>query len=321
MIVAWFLIATHAAGAAAGSITAPAKLADKFVPATVTPAVVHPQVVGQPQEDAAKIVNAKDKDAQAKNAAVVTPPKFVPAPNIGRHTKKSDAQDQIQKYQQALTSMFGTPNPDLNQTQPASPTAFGPLVNEQFNSMDTGAPSTDLRGHLCSKHDTDRLTCMACNIYFEARGEKKEFQVEAGRTVMSRLFSRAYASANTTACDIVYAPKQYSWTEDSLSNRLPEDGAALQTAVEAAREALRLGPSQYTNYYAPAAANPDWAHRGTCAATLTAPGEMGNHRFCNIQGFVTRSESEVLTAESLANGRGLQLGGSDAATDGAYSGR
>ena len=73
-------------------------------------------------------------------------------------------------------------------------------------------------------------------------------------------------------------------------------------AIEAAKEALRLGPSQYTNYYAirgmTTGRPPAWASEGTCPATTH---QLGNHTFCALQGTRNRSMEEVLAAEGATS--------------------
>ena len=117
----------------------------------------------------------------------------------------------------------------------------------------------------------DELTCMACNIYFEARGEPDAGMVAVGKTVMTRAASPLYPK---TLCGVVYERQgawQYSWVgginhrpssprrskhrharhqAPRQSYRLPKDGIILARVEKAARTAMAQGPSGATRYYA-----------------------------------------------------------------------
>lgn len=50
---------------------------------------------------------------------------------------------------------------------------------------------------------------LARNIYFEARGSSVEDQIAVGLTVLNRVHSDKYPN---TIAEVVYQPRQYSWT-------------------------------------------------------------------------------------------------------------
>ncbi len=226
---------------------------------------------------------------------------FVAPPNVSQNESRADVSTMMTEFQNALTQAVAPGSPPISYQQWSDPNLFGAPTGETYENRNYPPANGAIPGHYCSKNDTDRLTCMACNIYFEARGESHRGQVEVGQTVMARLFSRAYADRNTTTCGIVYQHRQYSWTEDGISNALPEDpnNPALRAAVAAAREALEKGPGAYTNYFAIAGMTtgrpPGWAAPGTPCGDSLVP--IGNHQFCNIQGTMNRPQSEVLAAE------------------------
>ena len=63
--------------------------------------------------------------------------------------------------------------------------------------------------------------CMMKNIYHEARGEG----VEGMQAVAAVTLNRA-AQTNTTICDVVYARKQFSWTNTTKGRNKPITGGA-----------------------------------------------------------------------------------------------
>jgi hypothetical protein len=201
---------------------------------------------------------------------------------------------------------------------------YSPIGKE----MDVADPNLGV-GHNCSRADTNRVTCMACNIYFEARNQPLAGQIAVGQTVMTRLFSRAYAkSPSTTTCDIVYQHAQYSWTEDGKDHHM-NDATSFKNAVMAAQTALEKGPGPYdrdnmgnytgpyTNYFALAGMTtgkaPDWWNQGTCTTTHYTPNYSSDHQFCALQATTNRPASEILVAEGLRpNSGALEDAGSAA---------
>ena len=61
--------------------------------------------------------------------------------------------------------------------------------------------------------------CMLKNVYHEARGEG----VEGMQAVAAVTLNRA-AQANTSVCDVVYARKQFSWTNTAKGRNKPITG-------------------------------------------------------------------------------------------------
>lgn len=170
-----------------------------------------------------------------------------------------------------------------------------------------------LSGHNCNINDKDRLTCMVCNIWFEARGESSHGQIAAGGTVMTRLFSSFYDVTPTTdtVCGIVWEPSSYSWTMDSVvspsERTLPKDidSAQMRQVIDSARKALCAGPTPYTNYFAWKSVTPDWLNDDVCPSTLV---NLGDHNFCAIHAKVDKSLDTVLRAEGLTSNPGTPAG-------------
>lgn len=65
-------------------------------------------------------------------------------------------------------------------------------------------------------------TCLALNVYFEARSEAINAQFAVAQVTMNRVLSNKYPD---TVCDVVWQRKQFSWTHDGKSDRPREEQA------------------------------------------------------------------------------------------------
>lgn len=118
------------------------------------------------------------------------------------------------------------------------------------------------------------LTCLALNVYHEARGEPFLGQVAVAQVTMNRVASAAYPD---NICDVVTQPYQFSWTGDGLSDQ-PKDPRAWQDALSVAAMVLDFGArtagvSDETLYYHASSVTPAWS------AEMASLGQIGNHRF------------------------------------------
>jgi len=59
-----------------------------------------------------------------------------------------------------------------------------------------------------AKAETDELTCLADNIYYEARGHSQDMWA-VGYVTLARVKSALYPN---TICEVVYQKSQFSWT-------------------------------------------------------------------------------------------------------------
>lgn len=125
----------------------------------------------------------------------------------------------------------------------------------------------------CNKHQST-YQCLVCNCYHESRGEPREGKIAVAKTVLSRAESRSYPD---TACEVVYQPWQFSWTNDRISNNISTrnstDRKSLQDCREAADTAIDQGPNGLTFFYNPRVVTPAWARR------VRACGKVGHHLF------------------------------------------
>ena len=102
------------------------------------------------------------------------------------------------------------------------------------------------------------LTCLALNIYHEARGEPIEGQIAVAQVTLNRVASSAYPD---TECDVVWQKHQFSWTSDGRSDTPRERGAWVQAIVVAAQIKSGIAPDVVGGalHYHADYARPRWA--------------------------------------------------------------
>lgn len=61
----------------------------------------------------------------------------------------------------------------------------------------------------------EEINCLALNIYFESRGESYYGQRAVARVTLNRVAVSRFPS---TICEVVWQPRQFSWTHDGLSD-------------------------------------------------------------------------------------------------------
>lgn len=130
------------------------------------------------------------------------------------------------------------------------------------------------------------MTCLALNIYHEARGEAPTGQIAVGMVTMNRVANPSYPKS---VCAVVYQPKQFSWTGDKIVD-VPRDIAAWRAAQRIAEFVYHKYPKFHSrtsgaiditggavHYYAPKHANPQWAQNQQVTR------EIGAHRFVRVK--------------------------------------
>ena len=114
-------------------------------------------------------------------------------------------------------------------------------------------------GWFVTKDFADNKNCLAMNIYHEARGESIEGQYAVAHVTMNRVNDRRW---DDNVCDVVYQPKQFSWTH-TIMDHTPKDKKAWAIANEIALATLdgRVpdNTSDSTHYHAEYV-NPFWAN-------------------------------------------------------------
>jgi spore germination cell wall hydrolase CwlJ-like protein len=158
-----------------------------------------------------------------------------------------------------------------------------------------GAPDARAGGGPeCTGPAAGDLTCLACNVYYEARGESDEGQLAVAMVTLNRLRSPYFPKS---VCEVVWerhrdirsgqTVAQFSWT---LEPRVAVDGAspAWDKAQRLAHQALAgagnpaggpADPSLGATFFHASWANPPWAgDRGLAFAT-----RIGGHLFYRLR--------------------------------------
>lgn len=118
---------------------------------------------------------------------------------------------------------------------------------------------------------TAAATCLALNVYWEARGEEPDAQYMIAEVVMERAYTAGYPK---DICDIVWQKGQFSWTHDGKSDK-PKDIPAWLQAQIVANTVLLYGSEFNTGAtdYATIDSHPYWA------SDMDIIGRYGNHIF------------------------------------------
>ena len=124
-------------------------------------------------------------------------------------------------------------------------------------------------------------TCLAQNIYFEARNQSYVGKIATAHVVFNRMGSADYPN---TVCDVVKQAKydkngriikhkcQFSWYCDGLSDK-PKEEAAWKEAVKAANDAATLWENGYdvtdgADHYHSKNVKPKWSRNMTLTTQI-----------------------------------------------------
>ncbi|MFP4125959.1 MAG: cell wall hydrolase [Alphaproteobacteria bacterium] len=111
----------------------------------------------------------------------------------------------------------------------------------------------------------ETVTCLAQNIWFEARGSSVEDQLAVAHVVLNRVEDPRYPD---DVCAVVWQPDQFSWTQDGLSDHVhienPIDQQIWKEAVRLAMAAMAGeidDPTGGATHYHADHVTPNWAGR------------------------------------------------------------
>lgn len=102
-----------------------------------------------------------------------------------------------------------------------------------------------------------QIACLAKNVYFEARGESQSGQIAVANVTMNRVNSQHFPD---TVCDVVYEPKQFSWTH-TVKNHTPQDKEMYQDIYKLAEKVYNGSIADITDgstFYHADWVNPSW---------------------------------------------------------------
>lgn len=128
-----------------------------------------------------------------------------------------------------------------------------------------------------ARRDAGELTCLALNVYHEARSESPEGQAAVAHVTLNRARARSFPG---DICGVVTQQAggrcQFSWVCDE-NPVAPRNRAAYDRALGVAARALRGATPDptggATHFIAAAIDTPGWARR------LTETARIGGHRF------------------------------------------
>lgn len=127
------------------------------------------------------------------------------------------------------------------------------------------------------KLDAEQQNCLALNIYHEARSERVEGQIAVAQVTLNRV---AHDEWPSTICEVVYQPKQFSWTH-LVKEQSPLEKKAWKKARVIARDVM-IGnvedPTHGAVFYHANYVNPDWAKFMDLSKVI------GNHLFYTWDG-------------------------------------
>ena len=130
----------------------------------------------------------------------------------------------------------------------------------------------------CTPNDNE-LKSLACNIYFEARGEGHVGMLAVAFNTMNRADSALYPG---TVSEVVWQKGQYSWTEDRIPNVMTDYDAFVKS-MQVASYVYHLNKSSYLNrditkgsmWYHSDTVTPYWTDVNCITATI------GSHTYYN----------------------------------------
>lgn len=132
------------------------------------------------------------------------------------------------------------------------------LLSGGLNAMLAGALlATVLNGAYGPELDTKEVECMAKNIYYEARSEPVEGQIAVAQVTLNRVDHNNWPD---NICDVVYQPKQFSWTW-TVKDQDPKDMVAYKRAITIARDVMIgnvVDPTGNATFYHTTWVNPNW---------------------------------------------------------------
>ena len=118
---------------------------------------------------------------------------------------------------------------------------------------------------------TAAATCLALNVYFEARNQDPDGQLLVAEVTMNRVYDDRFPDE---ICDVVYDKKAFSWTHDGRSDKPKNVEAYLRAQIIAYDVLLNgCGLCMGATHYHTLTSRPYWADK------LQVVGQWGDHIF------------------------------------------
>ena len=116
-------------------------------------------------------------------------------------------------------------------------------------------------------NDSKEFTCLAENIYYEARGEPYIGKIAVAHTTFNR------AEKSGSFCDVVHAPNQFSWTLKTQDKPQGREWEASKHAAKMFVNGVRVKNLENTDHYHANYVDPYWN------VNMKKTGTIGNHIF------------------------------------------
>jgi hypothetical protein len=137
-------------------------------------------------------------------------------------------------------------------------------------------PATRLTATYRSRHRLtlghDDFRCLAYNIYYESRGEPRSGKIAVAEVTWNRVRSQRWGK---TVCQVVFADRQFSWTNDLSQIRYPHgpEWTASKAAALAFLHGDRVAQLGRPDHYHTVRVSPTWDRR------MRVKGRVGQHVF------------------------------------------
>lgn len=127
--------------------------------------------------------------------------------------------------------------------------------------------------HSCEYPDRQtELTALACNIYFEARGESRAGKVAVALVTLNRKSSDRFPD---DIINVVYQNRQFSWYSDGITDKV-YDLKAWNNALHIAIYVLGIDNKDYpyvditdgSLFYHSVKVSPNWANKGNIVVRI-----------------------------------------------------
>lgn len=119
----------------------------------------------------------------------------------------------------------------------------------------------------------EAVLCLAMNIYHEARDQDLMGQMAVAEVTMNRVKDSRWPD---NVCDVVWQPKQFSWTHDGKSDKMYDAEArhlAMQLAEAYVSGRLESSLTFFATHYHAAYVDPKWNEHYAMTT------EIGTHIF------------------------------------------
>lgn len=156
---------------------------------------------------------------------VVIPHNQICVEYVSRTTKTATALSLVAMFTFVSAAVYDTVYPSYDK-QPFSISVQIPdnqqtVVVQQPKTSEPISKHHDLSVAQATEGNKQKhLTCLAKNIYFEARSESLRGHIAVGLVTINRVADQRFPD---TICDVVWQDKQFSWTHDGLSDQPKQD--------------------------------------------------------------------------------------------------